>query len=466
MEQTTQDGAARTQRETLPVVVEPPAEPGSGGRDRLAFLREKSDPRFDVYRSLYAKYEPPPYPSLTDEELGIVRQWYEDILGMGLRGETGPALVGIMQSFIAVSGLSRVVQLGHWAGYSTLMLGFELRRMGLKRALFTADINPRVTEITRRWVQRADLGPTVHVHCNDSASPDTAKAAREYLGGRPEVVLIDSSHQYEHTIAELDQWYEELQPGGLLFMHDVSDFAAQFDSTRGGGVRRALQEWISDKSIECLRLNHLMPELNSRLGYIDACGLAIMQKPYREQDDKLREFAAKCVALREIWAQHDQPPWSRLTGTLDAMLIGIRAAPATDPHDFGIRFECGQRVRMSLAFNASTSLDSLRLTLSVPGPNGPLAERTVTEPLRLAKGMNAVELEFNWPTLPPGRRPISVDLRRIPTEGGGNESVCHVDRGVLMHTTPQDSATETRPGAATDSAVQLIAVEDISDSQR
>ncbi|MEY2504751.1 MAG: hypothetical protein QOG27_1031, partial [Verrucomicrobiota bacterium] len=68
-------------------------------------------------------------------------------------------------------------------------------------------------------------------------------AAREYLGGDPELIVLDSSHEYQATLDELDLWYPALAAGGLLILHDVSRFAVDFDVTKQGGVLRAFTEW-------------------------------------------------------------------------------------------------------------------------------------------------------------------------------------------------------------------------------
>ena len=60
------------------------------------------------------------------------------------------------------------------------------------------------------------------------------------------MVFIDSSHEYWNTRAELDAWYPALAPGGLIVLHDSSEFAAGFDVTAKGGVRRALARVASD----------------------------------------------------------------------------------------------------------------------------------------------------------------------------------------------------------------------------
>lgn len=105
------------------------------------------------------------------------------------------------------SGINRVVQCGHYAGYSTLLLGFMMRKMGFRRSLFSVDIDARVTEYTYQWLQEADLLDYVNLHVGNSTDKDLPDLARAYFGNRDIcLVFIDSSHQYQHTLNELDLW--------------------------------------------------------------------------------------------------------------------------------------------------------------------------------------------------------------------------------------------------------------------
>jgi hypothetical protein len=122
------------------------------------------------------------------------------------------------------------------------------------------------------------------------------------------MVFIDSSHQYEHTLKELKLWFGLLSPQGLMFLHDVSDFAKTFDSTGEGGVQRALDEWSrfynrrkdgffvqllsyfkgktlprirksGNFSLQMALINRIAPaKLSAENPYQDGCGLGIIQK--------------------------------------------------------------------------------------------------------------------------------------------------------------------------------------------
>lgn len=60
-------------------------------------------------------------------------------------------------------------------------------------------------------------------------------AAAEFLGDAMwDLVLIDTSHEYEHTKAELAAWLPRLNPGGLVWLHDYIGY---------DGVKQACDEF-------------------------------------------------------------------------------------------------------------------------------------------------------------------------------------------------------------------------------
>ncbi len=156
-----------------------------------------------------------------------------------------------------------------------------LRRMNVRGGLFTIDISPELCTLTRQWLERAGLSDFVKVAVGNSLSADSVTAAQEYLDGPPEMIILDSSHEYRATVDELNLWYPTLTPGGLMLLHDVSEFAAKFDVTNEGGVLRAFHEWREkNPEAETFCLNAQSRSMNlPRPAYKDACGLGLIHKP-------------------------------------------------------------------------------------------------------------------------------------------------------------------------------------------
>ena len=251
--------------------------------DAQRSLRWTGDPspRYWWHRLPGMDYIPPVYGWLADDEWSVVSDWYAETDRSAQVGEAAVPLISLLHGLVMGNRAARIVQLGTHAGYSAILLGFMLRRMNARRGLFTLDIDRAFCEIARSWVERAGLLDFVEVAEGNSLEDGSASSAREYLGGAPELIILDSSHEYRATLQELDLWFSQLAPGGLLVVHDVSRFAQTFDVTGGGGVRRAFDEWRAvNPTAETFLLNGEARSMDlPRPFYKDACGVGLIHKP-------------------------------------------------------------------------------------------------------------------------------------------------------------------------------------------
>ena len=238
-------------------------------------------PRYWWHRLPGMDYVPPVYSSLTDREWAIVAEWYAETDRSAQIGEAAVPLISLLHGLVMGNRAARIVQLGTHAGYSALLLGFMLRRMDARRGLFSLEIDRKFCDIARSWLERAELLDFVEVAEGNSLEPLSADRAREFLDGAPELIILDSSHEYRATLQELDLWYGELADGGLLVVHDVSRFAQSFDVTQSGGVRRAFDEWrAANPGAETFLLNGEARSMDlPRPLYKDACGVGLIHKP-------------------------------------------------------------------------------------------------------------------------------------------------------------------------------------------
>ena len=270
--------------------------------DRLSYFKQKTGNRFWWFK--INDYLPLIYANLSSKEFNTLIEWYEETEEKQLIGECNIPLISTLAGFISGNNLDRIVQCGHYAGYSTLLLGWTLRRMGKKNALFSIDINPDVTQFTLKWIRKAGLEDVVHLTIGDSADEKIVSQSIDYFNKRtPKAIFIDSSHQYKHTLKELKLWFHTLSPSGLLFLHDISDYAKTFDSTEEGGVQKAVDEWHNDlinagestntssffscfqkktsskPNLQMALLNRSKPKaLGAEIPFQDICGLGIIQK--------------------------------------------------------------------------------------------------------------------------------------------------------------------------------------------
>lgn len=243
--------------------------------------RKRTGPRYWWHHLPGTDYVPPIYSELTEAEWEVMEEWYRETDESGPIGECAVPLISLLHGLVMGSRIARIAQLGTCAGYSALLLGWMLRRMKAERGLYSLDIDPMSCELARRWINRGGLEKFVEIAERNSLDPESPSSAKSYLGGDPELIIIDSSHEYQSTLAELDLWYGALSPGGLLVLHDVSRFATQFDVTAEGGVGRAFTQWRkSHPEVETFCLNGEAQSMDlPRPLYKDACGLGLIHKP-------------------------------------------------------------------------------------------------------------------------------------------------------------------------------------------
>jgi len=253
-------------------------------------LKESSSGRLDWQKSLGTNYLPPVYSFLSNEEWRIIDKWYLETEQKKLIGECGVAILSVMLGFIMGNRITNILQLGHYAGYSTLLLGFMLRHPGGESKLVTLDVDEFCCKYTQGWVNRANLQRYVTVLHGSSTDDDIVHCVRRIFNNRLELVFIDSSHEYGQPVKELDTWFKVLSEGGFIFLHDSSKLAASFDATNEGGVKRAIDEWYrQNPEVQMINISASIDTVENRkanstarpeLIYKDPCGLCIIQKQY------------------------------------------------------------------------------------------------------------------------------------------------------------------------------------------
>lgn len=261
---------------------------------RTLIYKDKQEGRYWWYQG--KNYVPPLYSFLTDEEWNLIEEWYRETDESNRTGESNVPILSIIQGFIMGSNISHIVQLGHNSGYSTLLIGFMLRKMNSKNSFITIDIDKTACDVTQKWVDKAKLTEYVRIENGDSADSKFPILTKDFFSDGPKLIFIDSSHQYEHTLMELDLWYESLQKGGIIILHDSSDFASSYDFTGKGGVTKAYEEWVSNKQdVHYINLNKTAYMDLSKYIYLDACGLGIIQKDFHAEAGITKSDLEPCV---------------------------------------------------------------------------------------------------------------------------------------------------------------------------
>jgi predicted O-methyltransferase YrrM len=226
-------------------------------------------------------YVPAIYQVLTKDEWQLMEEWYATTLAADSIGEINVPAMSIIHGLISGNAIRRVVQLGHYYGYSALLIGFWLRHMGNGGQLVSIDIDPKATAFTQEWIDRAGLSDVVALKLGDSAAQDAVDDSEAKLEGMPQLIILDSSHQYEHTLRELNLWVPRMQRHSLMLLHDTSTYARSWDSGGLGGVQQAVDDWLPSRSdVAFLNLNRHVgdPDKPGDLVYQDGVGLGILQK--------------------------------------------------------------------------------------------------------------------------------------------------------------------------------------------
>lgn len=253
----------------------------SRASQRSRAFRKNGHPRFWWHHLDGTDYAPPIYQVLTRRQWRVMRKWYAATAKRNAIGEINVPAMCMIQALIMGGGLRRIVQLGHYYGYSALLIGFWLKNMGQGGQLASIDIDPDATAFTGEWARRGGISDQVVLHVGDSAAEESYDFAIQALDGPPELILLDSSHQYEHTLRELDLWVPRMVPQSIMLLHDTSTYARNWDQRGHGGVQQALDDWLPGRDdVAFLNLNRRVgePDVPDAMVYRDGCGLGILQK--------------------------------------------------------------------------------------------------------------------------------------------------------------------------------------------
>jgi cephalosporin hydroxylase len=113
----------------------------------------------------------------------------------------------VLADTVVELGAQRVIELGVRDGYSTGALLYGLEQTG--GALWSVDINPPPLSSLPRWT---------FVY-----GDDTDKAILAQLPTEVDLVFIDTSHAWAHTLRELELYVPRVRPGGRVLLHDTEN---------------------------------------------------------------------------------------------------------------------------------------------------------------------------------------------------------------------------------------------------
>lgn len=254
------------------------------------------------------------YALLSDDQRHILRDWLEDTGNRNMIGETSVSAIGMLAGLILGNRINRVAQCGHYAGFSLLVLAMLMKQARIPGRLVSVDVDQNMTDYTRSWIERAGLTDIATALVLDSGDPFAAHEVTRQLGGSPSLVFIDSSHQYRHTLEELDLWSRFVAPRGFICLHDVSDLSRSFDANGLGGVPAALEEWLP-KNPNVSGITVDPGSHHAEAIYLDPCGFGLLQVRdvppglMLPRPESKRLIADSYLAYRDNWQLGDGFIW-------------------------------------------------------------------------------------------------------------------------------------------------------------
>lgn len=130
----------------------------------------------------------------------------------------GPLEGALLRLLVRLTAAKRVLEIGMFTGYSALAMAEALPKDG---RLITCDVNPKTTEIARRYFADSPHGHKIEIRLGP------AKETLKTLQGPFDLCFIDADKEsyneyYEHAI-------DLVRPGGLIVLDNM---------LRGGRVLR------------------------------------------------------------------------------------------------------------------------------------------------------------------------------------------------------------------------------------
>ena len=123
-------------------------QPETAASSRTRPFRQHGNGRFWWHTLRNTDYVPPVYARLSDPEWALMAEWFSVTQANNTIGEINVPAMDFIQGLIMGNGIQRIVQLGHYCGYSALLIGFMLRAMRATPGLISFDISQSGQSIT------------------------------------------------------------------------------------------------------------------------------------------------------------------------------------------------------------------------------------------------------------------------------------------------------------------------------
>jgi cephalosporin hydroxylase len=177
-----------------------------------------------------------------------------------------PVDMWVIQEMIAEIQPDFIIEAGTFAGGSALYYALILKEVNERGKVITIDIEPRVDE----WIDKIEVTPFTHERVealfddhvevieSNSVDPKLVEALAQRVEGTKVMVMLDSCHNYEHVMKELELYSPMVSIGSYIIVQDTiideaiaagSEFMKEAAECPGyekrGGPGRAVEEFLA-----------------------------------------------------------------------------------------------------------------------------------------------------------------------------------------------------------------------------
>jgi predicted O-methyltransferase YrrM len=223
-----------------------------------------------------------PYRELMQPQtVAVLDELYNDFEAAGVSDQS---ILSFLTMYLRIKQPTQVIELGTWIGCSCLVMADVLANNDNVGQLVTVDPAEDKQAKARQYVLDAGLFETVTFLPGESCDEHVLLYLRD--NAPYEVVYIDSLHGYENMLKELGVYCPGngiVDKDGIMILHDASHVAKDFDPTKRGGVRRALDEWILEH--DEMQMLILEPP-----AWTNPCGIGIITRKTEEISETTNDY--------------------------------------------------------------------------------------------------------------------------------------------------------------------------------
>jgi cephalosporin hydroxylase len=163
------------------------------------------------------------------------RQVWLDTHWLGIPVLKTPLDLWQLQEILVETQPDLIIETGSYHGGSALFMASVCDLIGSGR-IISIDLE----EVSRR------AHPRVTWYCGSSVAADTIQDVTQQADRRRTMVVLDSDHQRDHVMAELDAYAPLMTAGCYLLVEDTNVNGRPVALEHGPGPAEALAKWLPD----------------------------------------------------------------------------------------------------------------------------------------------------------------------------------------------------------------------------